>query len=94
MPFIAEGYINYGYIGSFLFMFLIGLIFGNLDRVAWRLKKLDIDCLFLYYYYFQLGFAFFLLRGDLINSLSIIFGFLVAFWLSVYILRFTSRLKI
>ena len=31
MPFIGEGYVNYGSAGSFLFMLLLGIILGNLE---------------------------------------------------------------
>ena len=94
MPFIAEGYINFGIIGLILFTFLIGLILGNLDRVAWRLKNLNMDCLFLYFYYFQFGFVFFLLRGSLINGATFFLSFLFVFWVFVYFLKFISKLKI
>ena len=94
MPFIAEGYINFGLFGSILFMFLLGIILGNFDRVAWQLKRSNKDCLFLYYYYFLFGLVFFLMRGDLINAIAFISGMTAAFWLLVIILRFTSRLKI
>lgn len=94
MPFIAEGYINFGIFGSILFMFLLGIIIGNVDRVAWQLKSSNKDCLFLYYYYFLFGLVFFLMRGDLINAIAFISGMTAAFWLLVIIIRFTSRLKI
>lgn len=93
MPFIAEGYINFGLIGSLFFMLLLGIILGNLDRVAWNLKKANKDCLFLYYYYFLFGVVFFAMRGDLINGISSISGITVSFWILVLILRFTARIK-
>jgi hypothetical protein len=91
LPFIGEGYINFGIIGSFLFMFLLGIILSNLDRVAWKQKKLNKDSLFLYYYYFLFGLVFFLLRGDLINSIAFITFFTFSFWILVLILKFTLR---
>ena len=94
MPFIAEGYVNFGLIGSLFFMLFLGIILGNLDRIAWKLKKANKDCLFLYYYYFLFGVTFFTMRGDLINGISMIIGMTVSFWMLVLILRFTTRIKI
>ena len=93
MPFIAEGYVNFGLFGSLFFMLFLGIILGNLDRVAWKLMKANNDCLFLYYYYFLFGIIFFTMRGDLINGISMIFGMTLSFWMLVLILRFTSRIK-
>jgi hypothetical protein len=93
MPFIAEGYVNFGLFGSLFFMLFLGIILGNLDRVAWKLMKAKNDCLFLYYYYFLFGITFFTMRGDLINGISMIFGMTLSFWMLVLILRFTTRIK-
>ena len=41
MPLIGEGYVNFGIIGSLLFMLLFGVLLGNLDRIAWKLKKIN-----------------------------------------------------
>ena len=94
MPFIAEGYVNFGFIGSLMFMLFLGIMLGNLDRVAWNLKRLNKDCLFLYYYYFLFGLVFFTMRGDLINSITFIFGMTASFWLLVLMLKFTARFRI
>ena len=93
MPFIAEGYVNFGIIGSLLFMMFLGIILGNLDRIAWKLKRSNKDCLFLYYYYFLFGLIFFTMRGDLINGIAFISGMTVSFWILVLILGFTARIK-
>ena len=93
MPFIGEGYVNFGLMGSLIFMLFLGILIGNLDRVAWNLKRLNKDCLFLYYYYFLFGLVFFLMRGDLINSITFISGMTASFWMLVLILKFTARIK-
>ncbi len=93
MPFIGEGYVNFGLMGSLIFMLFLGILLGNLDRVAWNLKRLNKDCLFLYYYYFLFGLVFFLMRGDLINSITFISGMTASFWMLVLILKFTARIK-
>ena len=93
MPFIAEGFVNFGLLGSLLFMMFLGIILGNLDRVAWKLKRANKDCLFLYYYYFLFGLIFFTMRGDLINGITFISGMTVSFWILVLILGFAARIK-
>tara|TARA_Y100000768_G_scaffold115279_1_gene85074 strand:- start:1772 stop:3118 length:1347 start_codon:yes stop_codon:yes gene_type:complete len=94
MPFIGEGYVNFGLVGSLIFMLFLGILLGNLDRIAWNLKRLKKDCLFLYYYYFLFGLVFFLMRGDLINSIAFTFGMTASFWMLVLVLKFTARIKI
>jgi hypothetical protein len=94
MPFIAEGYVNFGFIGSLLFMFFLGIVLGNLDRIAWKLKRANKDCLFLYYYYFLFGLIFFTMRGDLINGIAFISGMTASFWMLVLILGFTARIRV
>ena len=94
MPLIGEGYINFGIVGSILFMFLFGILLGNLDRVAWKLKTSNDSHIFLFYYYFLFGWVFYILRGDLINALPVLVGFTLAFWLLVLILNFLSRIRI
>ena len=93
MPFIGEGYVNFGIIGSCLFMFFLGILLSNLDRIAWKLKNLNQDCLFLYYYYFLFGMVFFSMRGDLINSMAFLTGITASFWVLVIILKLTTRFK-
>ena len=93
MPFIGEGFVNFGVIGSCLFMFLLGVILGNLDRIAWKVKNLNQDCLFLYYYYLLFGMVFFIMRGDLINSMAFLVSLTASFWTLVILLKFVTRLK-
>lgn len=90
MPFIAEGFINFGVIGVAIFMFLLGLILGNLDRIAWTMKRKGIDGLFLYYYYFLFGMVFFIMRGDLMSSFAYTVGLTVAFWFLVVLLKISG----
>ncbi|MDB3986943.1 O-antigen polysaccharide polymerase Wzy, partial [bacterium] len=94
MPLIGEGYVNYGAAGSFLFMLLLGIILGNLDRMAWSLKNSNKDCLFLYYYYFLFGLVFYLMRGDLINSVAFISTMTASFWVLVLVLKYVAKLRI
>ena len=94
MPFIAEGYINFGVVGVVIFMFILGLVLGNLDRIAWGIKKLKAESLFVYYYYFLFGMVFFVMRGDMMSSFAYTVGITVSFLFVVYALRlFNLRLK-
>ena len=94
MPFIGEGYINFGIAGSILFMFLFGVLLGNLDRVVWKLKRSNETHIFMFYYYFLFGWIFYFMRGDLINAIPVLVGFTLAFWLLVLFLNFLSRVRI
>jgi oligosaccharide repeat unit polymerase len=87
MPLIGEGFINFGLIGVVIFMFIYGLILGNLDRVAWQIMKKGTPSLFIYYYYFLFGMVFFIMRGDLTSSLAYTAGFTSSFLFAVYLLR-------
>jgi oligosaccharide repeat unit polymerase len=87
MPLIGEGFINFGLIGVVIFMFIYGLILGNLDRVAWQIKKKKTPSLFIYYYYFLFGSVFLIMRGDLVSSLAHTVGLTSSFLLAVYLLR-------
>ena len=94
MPFIGEGYINFGIVGSISFMFLFGILLGNVDRVVWKLKRSNESHIFTFYYYFLFGWVFIIMRGDLINGFAVLVGFTLAFWLLVLILNFLSRIRI
>lgn len=94
MPFIGEGYVNFGIFGSLLFMLVFGILLGNLDRVAWKIKKLNKDCLFLYFYYLLFGLVFYTMRGDLMNSLAFIVTLTLSFWLIVVILKYLGKFKL
>ncbi len=75
MPYFAEGYANWGYLG--ILLFLVVLIFFNafLDfKQLQGFKKLYIKA----FYFIMLGFEFYLLRGDLSSSIKKITGFLLA----------------
>ena len=76
MPFIGEGYINFGIAGSILFMFLFGVLLGNLDRVVWKLKRSNETHIFIFYYLFFIRMDILFMRGDLINAIPVLVGFL------------------
>lgn len=71
MPFPAEGYVNFGFIGAIIFSIVLGLLMGKTDKAfSQRIKsseKVDYDMAI---YFFLLGAFFFLLRGDLLSSFA------------------------
>lgn len=90
MPFIAEGYINFGIFGVAIFMFIFGLIVSNFDRVVWNMKKKGVYNLFICYYYLMFGMIFFMMRGDLMSSFAYTSGLTIAFWFLVVFLKFSE----
>ena len=88
MPFMAEGYVNFGIFGVILFMFSLGVVISNIDRISWKLKKNQINHFILYYYYFLFGMIFFVMRGDLMSSFAYTVGLTASFLTIAYILNF------
>lgn len=93
MPFMAEGYANFGVIGVAFFMSILGIAIGHFDKAAWVLRKKTKHNLFLYYYYSTFGMLFFMLRGDLMSSFAYSVGISLSFLLVLMFFKF-SGLKI
>lgn len=90
MPFLGEGYANFGYFGIFSFIVILAYIIFRVDRVV-------ICCDLSYNYriysavhYFYCGVLFFVLRGDLLSSVA----YLCAGYSSLLLVRYiyNSRL--
>lgn len=79
MPYIAEGYVNFGFFGVVVFMCFLGFILKNLDRLAWSYEIKEYKPFFLYYYYSLFGMIFFIMRGDLLSSFAYTVGLTAAF---------------
>jgi len=79
MTFWAEGYINFGYFGTFSFLIFLGWFCGRLDKVFWIQKKQN--SFFNILYVLILGMLLFILRGDLMNGFSYLSGLLLASFL-------------
>lgn len=86
MPYMAEGYVNFGVLGVAAFMFLLGILLGNIDRIAWRLKRAASHHLFIILYYFMFGMVFFIMRGDLMSSFAYTVGLVMSVYAAVYTL--------
>lgn len=92
-PAIAEGFINFGWIGIILFAVVLSWIFGTLDTSCEQAERGGCDTLLCLIYPFCIVLVFFVMRGDLLSSTAYIMGFIVAFLtLSVRLPKFNSRL--
>lgn len=81
MPFLGEGYVNFGIFGMFLFAAIAGYSMAKLDSYFARLQAKDELSYDLFIYYFLVGSLFFLLRGDLLSSGSYIISGVFVFYL-------------
>lgn len=92
MPFLGEGYINFGLFGVIAFMFFFGALCSNFDRLFWVEKKERLLSSYKVLYCFLLGMFFFVCRGDLISSFAYTVGLFFSFYFCVYALSITSGL--
>lgn len=89
MPFFAEGYVNFGYFGVFLFTIGIAWLCAKLDAFYWyRWKNLSDDTGGFYLIF--LGAIIFVLRGDLLSSLAYTIGTMTCYF---FILKIGYRNK-
>lgn len=75
-PFIAEGYINFGFFGVFLFTFFLAFLTSKLDRWFW--DGAFVNSFLKIPYFLILSMFLFVLRGDLMNGFSYTVGFLLS----------------
>lgn len=76
---IAEGLINFGWVGVVLFAVFLCWSFGLLDAAFWGSGSEGEGTLLRVIYPFYVGFVFFLMRGDLLSATAFIVGFSVTF---------------
>jgi hypothetical protein len=77
----AEGYINFGFYGIFIFAALLGYLFGRASRQLNNHRLSSLNKFTLYYVAF---YSFYILRGDLMSSIAYLAGFLtILFFLKV-----------
>jgi oligosaccharide repeat unit polymerase len=87
MPYIAEGYINFGIFGVILFMFFLGYILNTFDTFFWNNKK-NKTTLFNVYYTILIGLIFFIMRGDMLSSISYTIGLTICFLILTRFFKF------
>lgn len=90
-PLFAEGYIDFGWIGTLLYACVVAVLAALYDRSYWhwRLRRAaegDVSFLMLMYPACMILF-FFLLRGDLLSALAGILGLCATAWLMHLLLR-------
>jgi oligosaccharide repeat unit polymerase len=70
--YLAEGYINFGFLGVFIFLFFIAYWSSLLDKTYWL--NVNKNSYFNVIYILLIGMFLFVLRGDLMNSYAYSFG--------------------
>lgn len=79
MPFLAEGYVNFGLSGVLIFSITLGYSLSRLDGIFLRSTLIEKGISFsLAVYFYLVGALFFLLRGDLLSSTAFITAGLVS----------------
>lgn len=78
-PYIGEGYINFGILGVLIFSCILAIITKYGDKFYENIFTADNNNItFIEIVYpFSIGFLFFILRGDLLSSLSYYIGFMM-----------------
>lgn len=78
-PYIGEGYINFGILGVIIFAIILALITKFADlKYFYEKRSKNKEITFIEIIYpFSIGFLFFMLRGDLLSSLSYFIGFMI-----------------
>ena len=76
MPYFAEGYINFGFIGIILFTYLLAVITAKADQYFWGKSEKKINDIA---YLLFCGLLIFILRGDLMSSFSYTCGALASY---------------
>lgn len=88
MPYIGEGYINFGLFGIVLFSVFLAFITSKLDynyeeMVGQSYKKVSLISIV---YPMLIGYLFFIMRGDLLSSLSYTLGYGIMPSLTLFVL--------
>ena len=92
MPFLAEGYVNFGVVGTVIFIILLSRLFTFLDNLYWSLKPIYTNHWFYNIYYLSLGLSFFVLRGDLMASFAYTFTILGSYVFFLFFLKTIFRI--
>lgn len=79
-PFFAEGYINFGFIGIFIFILFIAYLTGTLDGRFWKSHSLRQFKPMDGFYLIMLGAIIFIMRGDLMSSFAFTIGTFIAYY--------------
>ena len=80
MPYMGEGYLNFGILGIIIFSVVLAYIFAILDSNYWKYNnENNFSSL---KYYLILGLVMFIMRGDLLSSFAYTIGYIMSFYLA------------
>lgn len=88
MNFLAEGYVNFGILGVFLFALIAGFALANFD-FSFRHTPMGTLSSKKIFSIFMVGSIFFILRGDLLSS----FAYSTGTFLSIFMVSKIARIK-
>lgn len=91
--YFAEGYLNFGFFGIFIFVIILSFVTAKLDKLYWTISVKSINNYFNVVYYVLLGMLFFVLRGDLMSSFAYTVGFVFSIWLVRKVAGITLKIK-
>lgn len=86
----AEGYVNFGILGSFLFLAVAGYYAAKLDHGFWVDKIKSLRSTSSLYYFQAIGLTVFIMRGDLTNAIAYTSGFMLSMMVACRIYKMRS----
>ena len=86
MPFVSEGYISFGYVGIFVYAFIMAFVSAYFDKNYWHARNEAIRNWFAPFFFVLVGSAPYLMRGDLMSS----FAYVLAIFFNIVMVRFFS----
>lgn len=87
MPYIGEGYINFGFLGVIIFSIFLGMIMKKIDYYLIHSEKNNLQY---GYGVFLCAAIFFVQRGDLLSSFSVIIAVSIAYLIVCKVVRFIN----
>ncbi|RZK16671.1 MAG: O-antigen polysaccharide polymerase Wzy [Flavobacterium sp.] len=86
--YFAEGYLNFGFVGLFIFLVILAFTLARIDKIYWRYTVQYKSNFFNVIYLICLGMLFFVLRGDLMSSFAYTLGMLFS---SIFVFKFVKK---
>jgi oligosaccharide repeat unit polymerase len=88
---ITEGYINFGVLGVCLYGIILGALVSKFDYKFWNCSSRKASILTRVRYIYSIPAFFFMMRGDLMSSISSFVGILLALEIIYFIIHFQIR---
>ena len=88
MPWFAEGYINFGYVGIFVFTFFLSWFCSYFDSKYWDNKR--AFSFVAPYYFLLISSLMYILRGDLMSSMAYTLATLFDIFVVYKMVKFTN----